>query len=119
MYWELYQSSQIHSNASQAASARSKAELVVAKIERAEKKLESLALACQSLWEIIREHTDLTDDDLMAKMEEVDLRDGKKDGRMSPQAAACLNCHRRTSRRRSTCLYCGYENSGGELRLSR
>ena len=88
---------------------------MVAKIERVEKKLESLALACQSLWEILQEHTKISEEDLMAKMEEVDIRDGKMDGRISPRAEACQNCNRKTSRRRTNCLYCGHENTGGEV----
>lgn len=115
MYWELYQFSQIRRNASQAASAQNKAELVVVKIERVEKKLESLALACQALWEIVQDHTNLSEEDLMAKMEEVDLRDGKMDGRITPRAEACGNCNRKTSRRRTHCLYCGHETNAGEV----
>ena len=80
-----------------------------------EGKIESLALACQALWEILRESTHLTENEMMAKMQEIDLRDGRADGRLSAVADTCRQCGRKTSRRRDTCLYCGAQNPATEL----
>ena len=115
MFWELYQYHRIDVADRKAGRAQLKAEQSFAHLERLESKIETLALACQSLWEILRDTTDLTEDKLEDKMEEIDLRDGRLDGRLSKVADACMKCGRKTSRRRSTCLYCGASTEGAEV----
>lgn len=115
MFWELYQISQINKAQSTASRAELKAETSREYFRLLEGKIGSLALACQSLWEILEENTDITRDQLLAKMEEVDLRDGRKDGKLSKTVEACGSCGRRTSRRRPNCLYCGEKQESGEL----
>jgi hypothetical protein len=114
MFWEFYQQSLIHNANTTANRAQLKAEQSKDYLDLLENKIESLALACQSLWEILEERTDITSDDLDRKMEEVDLRDGKKDGRLSAAAKTCGSCGRKTSRRRPICLYCGTDNKSKE-----
>lgn len=115
MFWELYQQSRIHSAQRAANSATLKSQQVKQHIERLEGKVESLALACQALWEILRDSTNLTEEEMMSRMEEIDLRDGVRDGRLTQVATECANCQRRINRRRSRCLYCGHENPGSEI----
>ena len=114
MFWEFYQNHRISRAESRANSARSEAERSHAYINLLEDKVDSLALACQSLWELLRDQTALTEADLQAKMEEIDLRDGCADGKMTTRADACAQCGRKTSRRRPRCLYCGHEITGNE-----
>ena len=115
MFWELYQQRSIHAASSSASRAHSKADQVANEVELLENKIDALALACQSLWEIVRDTTDVTQDDMIAKMEEIDMRDGVADGRITPQVQACGQCGRKTSRRRPRCIYCGAEISGNEV----
>ena len=115
MFWELYQQRSINAASSSASRAHSRADQVGIDVEMLETKIESLALACQSLWEIVRERTDISQEDMLAKMEEIDLRDGVADGRITPQAQNCEKCGRRTSRRRPRCIYCGAEIKGNEV----
>ena len=109
MYWELYQQSVIRQAQSAADRASSRSDQVEIQLRQLESKVNSLALACQSLWEIVQEHTDINRDQLIAKMEEIDLRDGVKDGRITPKAKPCSKCGRQTSKRRPKCIYCGTE----------
>lgn len=115
MFWEMYQQTQIHSAQSMANRAESKAESNKEYFRLLEGKISSLALACQSLWEILEENTDITREQLLAKMEEVDLRDGRKDGKLSPTSDSCSECGRKTSRRRPICLYCGANQESNEI----
>ena len=115
MFWDLYQQSQIARNASAANRAAGKVERVGQRIEAVEAKLDGLALACQAMWELLRENTNLTEDDISAKMEEIDLRDGRKDGKISSSTDQCSNCGRKTARQRATCLYCGHNTGKGEV----
>ena len=115
MFWELYQMQRIGQASRTAGKAQLKAEQSQIHLARLESKIETLALACQSLWEILRENTDLTESELENKMEEIDLRDGRLDGKLSKVTDACPKCQRKTSRRRPTCLYCGASTDGNEV----
>lgn len=115
LFWEFYQQSQINRAQQSASRAELKAETSRQYFQLLEGKIGSLALACQSLWEILEENTDITRDQLLAKMEEVDLRDGRKDGKLTKTVEACVSCGRKTSRRRPICLYCGEKQESSEL----
>ena len=74
----------------------------------AEMNVERLLLVTQAMWEFLRERTEVTDADLEAKIQEIDLRDGQGDGKMARQVAVCGNCHRKTGvRAHRRCFYCG------------
>jgi hypothetical protein len=68
--------------------------------------VDRLALVNQSLWELVRERTNLTDADLEQRVKEVDLRDGRADGRMSAVVRKCAKCGRPNRTDRERCLYC-------------
>ena len=74
----------------------------------AELNVERLQLVTQAMWEFLRERIELTDADLEAKIQEIDLRDGQADGQMARQVAVCGHCHRKTGvRAHRRCFYCG------------
>jgi hypothetical protein len=51
------------------------------KIRDLEHRVDKLELVCESLWEIIKEEKSLTETDLIERMSQVDLKDGKFDGK--------------------------------------
>lgn len=51
-------------------------------ISEVNNQLETLVLANQAMWELLSEKAGLTETDLINKMNEVDLRDGKLDGKI-------------------------------------
>lgn len=107
MLWEMYQNRSIHNARVKANSAESKAESSAHAVQRLEGKLDALALTCQALWEILRDRTNLTEEELIDKMTEIDIRDGKQDGRMGNGTTPCPRCNRILNRRRDQCMYCG------------
>ena len=78
-------------------------------IQLLSRKLAHLSLCCQAMWELIRDNTKLTEGDLAAKIDEVDLRDGRGDGKMGTRIFKCPQCGHRTNSARATCLMCGAE----------
>jgi hypothetical protein len=68
-----------------------------------------LRLANQALWEILRERLSLTNEELDAKIKEVDLRDGLQDGGMTDTGMRCPNCGRVSNSKHAKCLYCGLD----------
>ena len=43
---------------------------------RIEGRVDRLAMVCAALWDLVKEHTELTEEDLFQRVEDIDLRDG-------------------------------------------
>lgn len=69
--------------------------------------VDRLTLACQAMWELIRDRGLATEAELEEKVLEVDLRDGKADGRIASQVITCPSCGSNTNSRRTQCVMCG------------
>jgi hypothetical protein len=100
---------------SKANSAENKARTAEFDVRRLVERIDSLALTCQAMWELLRKKTDLTDDELRQKMQEVDLRDGTADGRLKSVAVDCTECGRPVNSRRKACQYCGCEMQADQV----
>ncbi|MHC4995338.1 MAG: hypothetical protein ACYTGQ_09830 [Planctomycetota bacterium] len=77
------------------------------KLLRAE--IDRLYLINEALWTVVRDAVGLDDQKLIDAMEEIDLRDGRLDGRAEATHAPdhCPNCRRTMLRHRPLCIYCG------------
>jgi ribosomal protein L32 len=78
-------------------------------VESIDERIDKLVLVCTSLWELLKERTDLSEEDLMSKVHEVDLRDGTADGKITVGLQKCHKCGRTMSPKHRRCLYCGAE----------
>jgi hypothetical protein len=76
-------------------------------VRRLGARVERLALGCQALWELIRDRAHLKDDELVALINEIDLRDGAADGKIQTKVVKCPACGRNSNSRRGSCLFCG------------
>ena len=75
-----------------------------------EKRVNKLSLVCMALWSLLSETCGLTEEDLMARVRQIDLMDGVEDGKLEHQKVSqCANCGRTMSTRHQRCLYCGAE----------
>jgi hypothetical protein len=84
-----------------AETARTQVELMQADLDR-------LMLCTQAMWEILKEEHGYTEEQLIQKITEIDMQDGKLDGKVAKQGpVACHKCGRVNKRTRLTCLYCG------------
>ena len=109
MYWGMYQSGSDTQAAMGAARAESAATNLREQLRILEDKVDSLALVCQAQWELIRDNTGLSEADIVAKAQEIDLRDGREDQRMGRARRDCPRCERPLHARHDRCLYCGHE----------
>jgi len=87
--------------------AENKSDHIGAELKALQRQVDRMALACQALWEIIREHSDFKEEDLEKKMLEIDLRDGKTDGKIGALVLNCPACGSKTNSKRPTCIICG------------
>lgn len=87
------------------ASAQRVAESAVLPLEA---RLDQLELACSGMWELLRDKFQLTDAELLAKVEEIDLRDGQRNHKINRGGETCPTCQRRiATKSRVRCIYCG------------
>lgn len=105
--WDIYQHIQIGEAHKDARHALRKAEGQHARVDEANDRLERLTLVCQSMWELLRDHCGLTEEQLKEKVLEVDARDGSIDGKLGNEVITCPHCSQKTGTRRGRCICCG------------
>lgn len=80
-----------------------------------EQQCERLTLSAMAMAEILRDRLGVTEYEIEAKVTEIDLRDGKRDGQFRPPSGPCPNCRRENAPTRRNCLYCGEELSASSI----
>ncbi|MEY4689743.1 MAG: hypothetical protein RIT19_68 [Verrucomicrobiota bacterium] len=71
--------------------------------------VEKLFMLTEALWTILKEKHGCTDAELVRRVQEIDLRDGKLDGKVAKVKPDCPKCGRKLMGKRPVCLYCGAE----------
>ncbi len=66
-----------------------------------------LTLACLALWSLMKDSGQFTENTLLERIRQIDLMDGKLDGKIGRKVKRCAKCGRVMSRRHGRCLYCG------------
>ena len=94
---------------SSAADAKTRANQAQERSIALEDRLDKLTLITMAVWELLREKAKLTEADLLEKVQELDLRDGVPDGKVTRGISQCPKCGRNMSPRHQRCMYCGSE----------
>ncbi len=58
-------------------------------VDRLEMQVEKLRLVSRALCEILIESTGITEEQLLSRIDEIDMRDGSRDGQMRATAGTC------------------------------
>ena len=71
--------------------------------------IEKLYMLVEALWCIVKETSGLVEADLIRLVKQIDIEDGKLDGRNSVNVGIlkCSNCGRTILKGQSKCTYCG------------
>lgn len=116
--WDVFQQYQIHKLGKEFEAGR---EVIAgeqagqqAALDALDERVARLALICKALLELLQERTGVSEQDLAKKIAEIDLRDGRADGRMAPKAKPCPACGSMMSPRFNRCLFCGHRDEGGD-----
>lgn len=116
IFWDLFQHKQIsnlqHGRISALEKERAqdvKAEDIDDRLRELERRHEQLKLVTLALWSLLRDHSGLLESDLRKYVEQIDLLDGKRDGKVShaTEKATCTGCSRTLLATSSVCVYCG------------
>jgi hypothetical protein len=108
LFWNLSQERRLRQLAGEDRAAESRTGRTSDELDRLQGEVDRLTLACAALWSLLKEQG-LTDEQLAARMQELDLRDGAADGKLSPSVVVCKGCSRKSRPDRKTCMYCGAE----------
>lgn len=114
LLYDIHQNSRIADAQAAAGQSQSKAERAEQRIEALEERVDKLSLLSYALWSLLEEKVGVTEAELMARVQELDLKDGKLDGRVASGIINCPHCDRPLSQRHRKCMYCGYELQGGD-----
>ena len=115
LFWELNQQRRIGEIQADARNTEGKARDLSREVETMRQAIEKLALVNAAMWSLLQEKTGLKDEQLLNRMQEIDLQDGVADGRISRQKAMqCAKCQRPMSRTHERCMYCGAYNPGSK-----
>ena len=76
--------------------------------EAIQRDMEKLFMITEALWSILKEQHGYTDEHLGQMIQDIDLRDGKLDGKVAKQQnPSCPGCGRTLMGKHPVCLYCG------------
>ncbi|MCP3903633.1 MAG: hypothetical protein GY715_08355 [Planctomycetes bacterium] len=77
-------------------------------VSELEDRLDRLAMLCCAMWTMIQAHSGATDEELMHLVRDLDLADGRVDGKAGQvQVTTCTACQRPVALKHLRCLYCG------------
>ena len=93
---------------SQAAAASTEAREAKSESELVRRDIERLLMITEALWQFMKKEHGYSDEDLVGVINQIDMRDGRLDGRVAPTPPApCPACGKINARNRSMCMYCG------------
>jgi hypothetical protein len=107
-YWNFLQERRLNDLASDA---RRESTSTLLRTESTNDRIDALLLMNMAMWSILQDKLGVPDEQLMRRVQEIDLRDGKLDGKPPAIAVRCTKCGREQSPRHKKCLYCGGEVS--------
>lgn len=122
MFWELFQTSRIEQsnwNAAEATSSAREAKADVRELHQRvqvlEQQCERMILAAMAMAEILRDRLGVTEHEIESKVTEIDLRDGRRDGKFRASPDRCTKCNRPNAANLRQCLYCGVALTSGSF----
>ena len=111
--WDVYQSTRINQldgKIDNVQDAQAREEGAIQAALDLDEKVNRLALICRAMFELMQPPGGITEEQLAAKIHEIDERDGQADGRMTPKGKKCPKCGATMSARFGRCLFCGYHD---------
>ena len=106
-FWDFFQTMQIRDTTRKADNAAIKSRRNENDIKYLEEKIDALSLVTHAMWELLQENTNVSLKQLESKIEEIDLRDGKLDGKLSTEPTHCPDCGHKINKRHTNCFWCG------------
>jgi hypothetical protein len=78
-------------------------------VEELREQVDRISLFTAAIWSLANEKLGISEDQLRQRVQDIDLSDGKLDGKVAQNVGECPKCKRTLSRRNRSCIYCGYK----------
>ena len=111
-FFDIHHDVHLRQQRQESADARRMARESMSEVEEMRATVDRLHLAATAMWEILNEQFGVSETEFLAKVQEIDLRDGRLDGRIDKRKSpptACPHCDRPNNGKRTVCLYCAKE----------
>ncbi len=110
--YDIFQNFRISDVSKEAGAAKSNPQVNETTLRGLQDQIDHLSVVCFAMGELL-DDVGLNKQMLASKIEDMDPRDGKKDGKYIP-AIICPSCERKLAPRHVSCMYCGckIERSG-------
>jgi hypothetical protein len=109
IFHNMHQSQRIGQADSTAEAGLRQAERATSRVADLEDRLDKMVLLNLALWSLLEEKIGLTEEELTARVTEIDLLDGKLDGKLASSPVNCDDCGKVLHKRHRRCMYCGYQ----------
>lgn len=107
-FWSIYRTTHAAEATSEGRAAAREARRAQSQVAELEARCDRALLVCEALWTILRDKLGVSEDELVSRVNEIDLSDGRLDGRVRKEnAVSCPSCGRTFARRFPKCIYCG------------
>src|SRR5262249_2234301 len=103
--WDMHQIDRLAEAQSDASRAKDEVATYKNRIRDLEFSLNRTALLSQAMWELLSSRLGIAESELLARVSEIDLRDGVADGRMTAKVSNCSDCGRPVNTKRPRCIY--------------
>ncbi len=110
IFWGMMGAGRIRDSASAGAevpAASGEARRARTDVQSLEARIDRTLLACEAMWTLLRDKLGVTDQALVERINEIDLSDGRLDGKVRKTPVSCPSCGRTMSARFPKCMYCG------------
>ncbi|HAQ61538.1 TPA: hypothetical protein DCR49_06000 [Candidatus Delongbacteria bacterium] len=77
-------------------------------LEALQDRFDRLKLVTMALWTFLKDEKGITEDQLMARVKEIDSFDGSSDGKLKLGIRKCGKCGKALNPKFEKCLYCGF-----------
>ena len=105
--WDMHQIDRLAEAQSDVSRAKDEVATYKNRIRDLEFSLNRMALVSQAMWELLSSRLGISENELLSRVSEIDMRDGVADGRMTAKVSNCSDCGRPVNTKRPRCIYCG------------
>lgn len=105
--WDIFQEIRINDLRARQGDAESSLRSTSGDLNELNRHVRKLALVSQALYEILKERTGITDEELRRKIDQIDMRDGAMNGRADMAPLKCPKCAVSVTPGALNCQVCG------------
>lgn len=105
--WDIFQEIRLNNQSARQDDSDSSLRRTSLDLDDLARQVRKMALVNQALYELLKERTGISDEDLRRKISEIDLRDGAADGKLDASPLRCPKCQSAVTVGALSCQTCG------------